>query len=52
MLINANPTEFEVVSEVRVSDDSWAHLAIRGDQVFIRELNAITAYKWAGADAE
>ncbi|MCH2183359.1 MAG: PQQ-like beta-propeller repeat protein [Mariniblastus sp.] len=50
MLINANPEEFEVVDTRKVADDSWAHLAVRGDEVFVRDLNKMTAYKWTKAD--
>lgn len=47
LLIAANPKEFELVSSRKVSDEStWAHLAIRGDELFIRELKAIAAWKW------
>ena len=46
MLINANPEEFEVIDTRKIGDDSWAHLAVRGNEVFIRDLDGITAYKW------
>ncbi len=46
MLINANPKEFEVIDTRKIGDDSWAHLAVRGNEVFIRDLDGITAYKW------
>ena len=26
--------------------ETWGHLAVTGDQVFIRELKAIAAYRW------
>lgn len=47
LLIDATPEGFRRVSSRRVSDSStWAHLAVSGTQVFIRELNAIAAYSW------
>ena len=47
LLIDATPEGFRRVSSRRVSDSStWAHLAVSGTQVFIRELNAISAYSW------
>lgn len=47
LLIKANPKEFELLSERQVSEEeTWAHLAIAGDELFIRELNAIAAYRW------
>ncbi len=50
MLINANPEEFEVVDTRKVAEDSWAHLAVRGDEVFVRDLNKLTAYRWTKSD--
>lgn len=47
LLIKANPKEFELLSEKQVSDEeTWAHLAIAGEELFIRELNAIAAWSW------
>jgi hypothetical protein len=25
---------------------TWAHIAVAGNELFIRELNAVTAYRW------
>jgi len=48
MLIKANSQEFELIDDEKVSDDeTWAHLAVSGNDLFIRELGAITAYRWA-----
>lgn len=46
MLLKANPEKFELIDKIKVSGDSWAHLAISGDEVIIRELRALTSYKW------
>jgi outer membrane protein assembly factor BamB len=47
LLIKANPKEFELLSEKQVSEgETWAHLAIAGEELFIRELNAMTAWRW------
>jgi len=46
LLIQANPDEFELLDRRQVGADAWAHLAVAGDTVFIRSLNAITAYRW------
>ncbi|MBL8187074.1 MAG: PQQ-binding-like beta-propeller repeat protein [Acidobacteria bacterium] len=47
LLIKANPKQFELLSEKQVSDEeTWAHLAIAGEELFIRELNAVTAWRW------
>lgn len=46
-LIRANPEKFEILDSKKVSEtESWAHLAVCGDEVFVRELNALTAYRW------
>ncbi len=46
MLIKADPEKFNLLSERKLGDNTWAHLGIRGDQIFVRELNAITVYDW------
>jgi len=46
-LMRANPEKFDLLDEKKVSDqETWAHLAVAGDQVFVRELKALTAYRW------
>jgi hypothetical protein len=46
LLINANPDRFDLLDSRKVAENSWAHLAVVGDQVFVRELNAMTVYRW------
>lgn len=47
LLIKANPKEFELLSEKQISEEeTWAHLAIVGEELFIRELNAVMAWRW------
>jgi outer membrane protein assembly factor BamB len=46
-LLKANPEKFELLDEKKVSDqECWGHLAISNDELFIRELQAISAWKW------
>ena len=46
-LIKASPEKLEIIDEKKVaSEECWAHLAIDGDRIYIRELNALTAFKW------
>jgi outer membrane protein assembly factor BamB len=46
-LLKANPEKFELLDEKKVSDqECWGHLAISEDELFIRELQAISAWKW------
>lgn len=46
-LIKANPQKLEILDERKVSKaETWAHLAVCDNQVFIRELYDMVAYKW------
>ncbi len=46
-LIAANTEEYEVLDVIEVAEsETWAHLAVDGDQVLIRELDGLTAYTW------
>lgn len=47
LLIKANPKEFELIDQMKISDEeTWAHLAVSGDELFIREKNALAVYRW------
>jgi outer membrane protein assembly factor BamB len=47
LLIDANPEAFTLLDRREIAQqDTWAHLAVAGDQIFIRELKAIAAYRW------
>jgi outer membrane protein assembly factor BamB len=46
-LIRANPEKFDLLDSRKISDEeTWAHLAVCGDELFVRELNAVAAYRW------
>ena len=46
-LMKANPNEFELLGEVKLeTNDSWAHLAVVGNRVFVRGLKSMTVYEW------
>lgn len=47
-LVQANPEKFTLISERKLCEDSWAHLAISGSQLVIRELNALRLLDWQG----
>ena len=50
-LVEADPDEFVLLDRRKVSrDETWAHLAVSGRSVFVRELEAIAAYRWLPAD--
>lgn len=53
LLLRANPKEFELLDQRRVSDqETWAHVAVCGEEVFIRELNALSVFQWKDSEAE
>ncbi|WP_339727412.1 PQQ-binding-like beta-propeller repeat protein [uncultured Gimesia sp.] len=49
LLIRANPEKFDLIDRRKVADDSWAHIAVSGNEIFIRDLNHLTAYRWNDA---
>lgn len=52
ILFEANPTEFKLIGSKKVSNEStWAHIAICDDEIYVRELNAIAAYRWSNPKA-
>ncbi|MGE0607304.1 MAG: PQQ-binding-like beta-propeller repeat protein [Pirellulales bacterium] len=51
LLIHANPAEFELLDQRKISEQpAWGHLAVAGGEVFVRELQAIAAYRWKHAE--
>ncbi|MEM9345412.1 MAG: PQQ-binding-like beta-propeller repeat protein [Planctomycetota bacterium] len=47
-LINATPEKFDITSEWKVTDqETWGHLAVVGDVLYIRELKGLVAYRLA-----
>jgi outer membrane protein assembly factor BamB len=47
LLIQADPSRFVLLDSKEVTQSpAWAHLAVAGNELFIRELNGITAYRW------
>lgn len=52
-LFRANKEKFQQLDKRKLTDsETWAHLAVAGDQLFVRELNALTAYQWRGANSK
>lgn len=46
-LLRANPEHFELLGECKVSgEESWAHLAVADDQLFIRDQRGISVFRW------
>ena len=46
MLLKANLESFELLDKRNVGSDTWAHLALQGNQVFIRGLEDLAMYQW------
>lgn len=46
-LVAARPDTYEVLGEVELIDgQSWAHLAVADDELFVRELDALSVFEW------
>ncbi|MFQ3592111.1 MAG: pyrrolo-quinoline quinone, partial [Gemmataceae bacterium] len=53
LLIRANPDKLELLDLRHLTDDtSWAHLAVAGDDLIVRDLKGATAYRWKRPSAE
>jgi outer membrane protein assembly factor BamB len=47
LLFRANPQKFELLDSREISKSpTWAHIAVAGNEVFVRALNGVTAYRW------
>ena len=47
LLIDLDPSEFKLLDTKKVSDSStWAHLAVCGEELFVRELKGLIKLKW------
>ncbi len=50
-LIKADPEKFQLIDSRKVSDQpTWSHIGVSGEQLAIRELNAISLYDWKAAE--
>jgi hypothetical protein len=46
-LIRATPERYTLLGEAKVAEkESWAHLAVIGDELYVRDLEGITAWRW------
>ena len=46
-LIRANADKFELLDSQELGiSEAWAHLAVAGSELFVRDLKSITAYRW------
>ena len=47
LLFSADPAEFNHIDARKISEqETWAHVAVCGGQVFVRELNALAVFDW------
>ena len=47
ILFEADPSGFKVIDPLEVSKrPTWAHVAVCGSEIYIRDLKGITAYRW------
>jgi len=46
-LLDANKEKLTILDQRQLTDsETWAHLAVAGDEIFVRELNGLVAYRW------
>ena len=49
-LLEATPDEFRILGQATVSEEpTWAHLAMVGNELFLRELTGLRALRWSPA---
>ena len=48
MLVDGKADEFKLMDKMSVANDSWAHVAISGDFLIVRDLKAIKVFKIKG----
>ena len=47
LLLHLDPSEFKLIDRNKISDEpTWAHLAVCGNELFIRELKGLTKLNW------
>ena len=46
IMFKASTDRFEMIDRRPVGTNSWAHLAVSGDEVFVRNLNELLVLKW------
>jgi outer membrane protein assembly factor BamB len=46
ILIEASPAEFKLIDRQTVADDAWAHVAVAGNDIYVRALGALKKFTW------
>jgi outer membrane protein assembly factor BamB len=50
--LRANPAKLELLDQRKLTAaETWAHLAVADDQLFVRELNALSVWQWRSESA-
>lgn len=53
LLIRHNPEKFDLLDRRKVSDqETWAHLAVCGDEFYVREQKGLAVYRWSAGPGE
>ena len=46
LLIQPSSEELEIVDKMKVANDAWAHLAVQGKYIIVRDLRSLKVYSW------
>jgi outer membrane protein assembly factor BamB len=46
LLIQASPESFQLIDQMKVADDAWAHLAVVGSTILVRSIDKMMAFRW------
>lgn len=47
LLIHATPEKFDLLDRRKIStSEAWAHVAVVGDEVYVRDLAGLSVYRW------
>tara|TARA_R110002049_G_scaffold309268_1_gene519535 strand:+ start:49951 stop:51273 length:1323 start_codon:yes stop_codon:yes gene_type:complete len=52
LLLDASDEQFNVIDKTKVAEDAWAHLAVQGPWVIVRDLAALRVYRWTESSAK
>ena len=46
LLIDPNPDSFKLVGKQKIAENSWAHLGMADDLLFVRDLEKLIVFRW------
>jgi outer membrane protein assembly factor BamB len=48
-LLKANAADYDPLDKRKVAEsETWAHIAVCGDELFIRDLDGLSVWRWSG----